>query len=1088
MSDPAQDQLQFLAYDKPRVESGNYRVIVTQDLTPSTVIGRKKLAEQHFDFTVLGERFSLNADAIHTVFPPAGSTGRRTDVLPHIAIKRTTFPWERSAYAGGEDKEPWVALLLFEEKEFATEEAVKQVVEAENLATKPVKLANGTTVSQLDQFPSITLEKHGQTAADLVTVINVKHKLLEKILPTWEELKLLAHIRRRKSGDNTLHDLAVVMSNRLPRAGSDSIMHLVSLEDRYDDVKKTFNYGAAGPDDYVRLVSLASWTFSSVPETGKDFEELVEDLTTGTLALPVPIGSTTGQTDAQKYLSRGFVPVPHKLRQTSTTYSWYHGPLVPYAKGTQFALDADLPKFADGLVEYDTTLGMFDSSYAAAFELGRALALEDKSFCTALYQWKLRENEKLKKAEQQQGTAKLIARTASVASTGDDPLTIKLQNWLNERALLEHIPFNYLVADERMLPEESIRFFQLDWYWIECLLYGAFTVGGYTRELESETKDLFEKFKSLATKLYALNKPTSGFILRSKLVADYPDLAVDVFSGSATATTAPAASSKLAIHRLAYLGKEVLVCLCSGVVATTELYLEPEGLRFGLDEEEDEGLVLELPMDATTTEASPDVALIQAVQVAPGGTFADGSAMGDCFQFANQSYVRLRYPNVLKTPSIRSFTMAFWMKASDLSLKANWTRIFDASWDSTNFIQWVVPEANTVQLSMKVNGTAYARKSIGLSAGVWYHIAGVWDAKNKVLCVYVNGSATDTDAGSLAATGGALNTCDLGQKSDGTARFSGSLARLSLYDRALTKGQVGALMEAGKLPKPRLLLPMDELTYDHLNRGIDRISSAELVTDTDMAYCLEFNGKNSCVKLRYLPEIFDNMATGDFTIAFRVNAKNLSVATPWTCLLEGALDSNNFVQITVPEANKLQLTVRKAGTRYQTRSETIKSGWRHIAITWKSQTNSAQLFIDGQEATVAGADEPVSVGNQSFELGRNSDGKGYFEGRIAHLRVYSRALTKAQVCAIHELDQISINTKRYEKDIDGLNDPVPMAWLIRDGGKRVVKIKVTEDTGENTGLADRIKAALGPTAVMNPAQFGMHMMEGSNKARIVKKA
>ncbi len=1084
MPDTVQDQLQFLEYDKPRLESGTYRVTVTQDLTPSTVVGNKTFTEQYLDFAVLGERFSLDADAIHTVFPPSGSIGRRTDVLPHIAIKRTTFPWERSAYAGGEDYEPWVALLLFDEKEFGKEDVVKQVVEAGSLATKPVKLANGAAVPQTAQFPSITLEEPGQTAADLVTVIDVKRKLLEKILPTWEELKLLAHVRRRKSGDSTLRDLAVVMSNRLPRAGSDSIMHLVSLEGRYtDDAAKTFKYQSAGADGYIRLVSLASWTFSAVPETGKDFEELVEDLATGTLALPAPVGSTSAQTDAQKYLSRGFVPVPHKLRQTATTYSWYHGPFVPYAKGTQFSLDADLPQFADGLIQYDKTLGMFDSSYAAAFELGRSLALEDKSFCAALYQWKLRENEKLKKAEQE-SPAKLVARPANVASTADDLLATKLQNWLNERALLEHIPFNYLVADERLLPAESIRFFQLDWYWIECLLYGAFTVGGYTRELTSEAKDLFEKFKSLATKLYGSDKPMSGFLLRSKLVADYPDLSVDVFSGSATATTDPDASTKLVIHRLAYLGKDVLVCLCSGVVTTTELYTKPEGLRFGLDEEENEGLVLELPMDATTTEASPDIALIQSVLATTGGAYADGSAFGDCFQFASQSYVRLRYPNVLKTPSIRSFTMAFWMKASDLSFKTDWTRIFDATWDSTNFIQWVVPEANKVQLSMKVNGTAYAQKSITLSTGVWYHIAGVWDAARKELRVYVNGSVAGTVLGNLTATPGVLNTCDIGQKSDGTSRFSGSLARLGLYDRALTESQVGALMKVSKLSKPRLLLPMDELTYDYLGHGIDRIGNAELVPDTDMAYCMEFNGKNSYMKLRYLPEIFDKLATGEFTISLWVNAKNLSVADPWICMLEGVLDSNNFVQITVPEADKIQLTVRKAGIRYQKKSATISPGWRHIAITWKSQANAAQLFIDGQESTVAGAGEPAAVGNQSFELGRRADEKGYFEGRMAYLRVYDRALTADQVGAIRELDRININTLRYEKDIAGLNDPVPMDSLIREGGKRVVKIK----TSEKTGLADRIKAAIGQAAEINPAQLGMHMMEGSNKARIVKKA
>ena len=38
-------------------------------------------------------------------------------------------------------------------------------------------------------------------------------------------------------------------------------------------------------------------------------------------------------------------------------------------------------------------------------------------------------------------------------------------------------PFHYLVPDERILPAESIRLFQVDPIWIECLVDGAFSIG-----------------------------------------------------------------------------------------------------------------------------------------------------------------------------------------------------------------------------------------------------------------------------------------------------------------------------------------------------------------------------------------------------------------------------------------------------------------------------------------------------------------------------------------------------------------------------------------------------------------------------------
>ena len=50
------------------------------------------------------------------MFPPPGSLGEHSNVLPHIILKRSTLPWERQADPGDKNV-PWLALLLFEEEE-----------------------------------------------------------------------------------------------------------------------------------------------------------------------------------------------------------------------------------------------------------------------------------------------------------------------------------------------------------------------------------------------------------------------------------------------------------------------------------------------------------------------------------------------------------------------------------------------------------------------------------------------------------------------------------------------------------------------------------------------------------------------------------------------------------------------------------------------------------------------------------------------------------------------------------------------------------------------------------------------------------
>ena len=159
---------------------------------------------------------------------------------------------------------------------------------------------------------------------------------------------------------------------------------------------------------------------------------------------------------------------------------------------------------------------MFDVSYAAAWELGRLLALQSKSFSINLYLWKRSHARKLKDAETQ------LTHLPFDGPTADLELPEAVSSWFEHLILLEGVPFHYLVPDERMLPVESIRFFQMDPIWMECLVDGAFSVG---RVLQSDHGlDQLQKQNHI-NKL--LPKQVSGFLIRSDVVAGWPGLQVD---------------------------------------------------------------------------------------------------------------------------------------------------------------------------------------------------------------------------------------------------------------------------------------------------------------------------------------------------------------------------------------------------------------------------------------------------------------------------------------------------------------------------------------------------------------------------------
>jgi len=352
------ERITFIPYLQPPLTSGEYAIRVEQAVS---------FAAQPFSanrrFYVASERFGLTPSTVSAMFPPDGSLGDHSNVSPHIILGRGSLPWERSPDGSrpGEVPTPlsWLLLLLFDE----TEKPVPRVISLRDLH-------NGEAY-----FPEIQLESP-QKPEDQVTVIDVQRRLLEEIIPGYDDLQYLAHVRR-VDGDES----AVIVGNRLPQPGSTSTVHLVSVEGRYDPdpQKRTFDFGThTGPTDLVRLVSLASWRFASIDEN-QTFAHMVHQLAQD--AGPFRL-SQSPTSPAEAFLEQGFVPARHMLRQGRRTISWYRGPF----RTGPVADEVDLPVHtSDSLLRYHADIGMFDVGYAAAWELGRLLALQSSAFSTALY-------------------------------------------------------------------------------------------------------------------------------------------------------------------------------------------------------------------------------------------------------------------------------------------------------------------------------------------------------------------------------------------------------------------------------------------------------------------------------------------------------------------------------------------------------------------------------------------------------------------------------------------------------------------------------------------------------------------------------
>jgi hypothetical protein len=591
----------------PSLRAGTYKIEVQQTLTvgsnDSLILDlpeRKSSSgnnsiEKNLEFTVAGEHYAINPLQIDSAFPPAGSMGDFSLVLPHIILNRSTLPWENKA-GDGVDTTPWLALLLFHEEELADSEGDAS---AKDFFVKHVPLSEWDTKQS-------SSEKEEQVS---LLVCNKATGWDSHILPSYNELPLFTHVRLT---DGVVK--AVVVCKRLPQKDKKNIVHLVSLEGCFNE---SGEFVGKSLESELALVSLKSWEFfcndhfiiseeliesSTLPDDlqkealrkmkGREYfkdddimadykkeadvnsipESLLSTFRIGQLpqilkhlnrtpsSLRLPDPDTDIQNEGLNGIRAGYVDLPYQLKTGKTISAYYRGSIVPKAESPS---DDWVGIFhADKALRYIKDVNKLDVSYAAAWELGKLLAIQNKNFSVALYKWKRACYQAIK-----------LSKKKSPEQSPEFPEAPKfVEKWFKQLKSLEGIPFNYLVPDPAMIPFESIRFFEIDETWLAYLIDGAFSIGRISNADKSNDQLLYyyPGFKFLQT----LNSTRSGFLLHSVAVAGWPDLVIY----NNTEGNAPCRKEKLSPN--------LLICLFDEQIGNIGIHQKPETIHFGIKEEE----------------------------------------------------------------------------------------------------------------------------------------------------------------------------------------------------------------------------------------------------------------------------------------------------------------------------------------------------------------------------------------------------------------------------------------------------------------------------------------------------------------------
>jgi hypothetical protein len=454
----------------------------------------------------------------------------------------------------------------------------------------------------------------------------------------WEAIKV----------DDLQRELSVIMGNRFAQSDAEKypmgmVNHalLVSLEgylnhdDSLTDPNEATTYISEADqtgrdledlaeDSYVRCIVLSQWSFTSKRDQ-INFEERSKALDVDALRLPSVNSSPehlfvkdlpqrdTGTT-FDNALTAGFSGILHQFRLGDRSLSWYRGPCVPsdtshsevdllsrYEKGIEADGITYSSSDADRFLYYDSIHGMFTISYAAAYELGRFLAMKNEEYAKVLYRYKKAKSRYVFLNEEDQDRSQdVIDKGITIENLPYSKLNEAdliedesfIRDYLEELALLKEIPHWYLIPDPNLLPQRTIRTFQIDFKWTQSLWLGALSLGGRARVSTQLYEDLVGELTP--------SIPQAGFFLRSDLVWAYPEMEVvakfispnngqnldlDELKSSQenNYTDFINAQPSLTVLRQEELTPEILMVLTDQDLNYLSLALPPEALHYGSD-------------------------------------------------------------------------------------------------------------------------------------------------------------------------------------------------------------------------------------------------------------------------------------------------------------------------------------------------------------------------------------------------------------------------------------------------------------------------------------------------------------------------
>ncbi|MGD1703436.1 LamG-like jellyroll fold domain-containing protein, partial [Dapis sp. BLCC M229] len=478
------------------------------------------------------------------------------------------------------------------------------------------------------------------------------------------------------------------------------------------------------------------------------------------------------------------------------------------------------------------------------------------------------------------------------------------------------------------------------------------------------------------------------------------------------------------------------------------------------------GLQLHLPLNEIVENAAKEKEVVDISAAKLKGKvngnpkILDDSRFGSCLNFDGvDDYIQMPEMNIDYSQGL---TVEAWVHYNSFK---SWSRIIDFGNGAPNDNILFANEATTSNLCFdSFKGTTSNRvKANGkLELSKWLHLAVTVDGSGNTK-IYNNG--TEVGSGSINLPNKINRTKNyIGKSNWPDELFYGKMSNLRLYNRALSPEEINECMKVDETPPPvdinrglQLHLPLNEIVENAAKeKEVVDVSPAKLkgkvngepivVADSKLGSCLNFDGVDDYIQI---PEMNIDYSQG-LTVEAWVHYSSFK---SWSRIIDFGKGSgnNNILFANEGTTQNLVFDVYQGATRNRIKADGMLelNQWLYLTVTVDG-SGSGKVYKNGEEVQSGLVHLPNNLNRTKNYIGdSNWSADGFFHGKISHLRMYNRALSKEEINECMAVDETP-----PPMDINrGLQLHLPLNEIVEnaESEKEVVDISVAKLNGKVNG-------------------------------------